>query len=1280
MLSLRPTRRFCHSSSSAVAVAAAAAAATETPRNRVQSTKPLEPPALDKLKAERNPEKLFHLFKANANNRLLIENRFAFDDTVSRLAGARRFDYIEELLEQQKRLPQGRREGFIVRIIILYGKAGMTKHAINTFYDMNSFGCRRTVKSFNSALSVLALTRNFDSIVDFLALVPLRFDIQLDTFSINIAIKAFCEMGKLQEAYLFLLEAENKGIQPDVVTYTTLMSAFYQNKRWEIGNGLWNRMVLKGCMPNLATFNVRIQFLVTVRRAWDANALLGLMQRVGVEPDEVTFNLVIKGFFQAGYIDMAKRVYSALHGKGYKPNAKIYQTMIHYMCKSGDFDLAYTMSKDSMQKNWFPSVDTIYMLLECLKGNGQIDKGRMILTLAKRRKPPFSANHLAAMQSILSKSFVKQGGDASMYLSRSLLIRTLRLSGGFLSTLHDVCTWLNENLETLPSNHSSLPNPMSKSILSRIKPRHRLKATAFTPPGIKNLVLDVIRILKTQQQWQDSLESRFAESEVVVSDVAHFVIDRIHDAELGLKFFDWASTRPFSCSLDGFAYSSLLKLLARFRVFSEIELVLENMKVQDLKPTHEALSTVIRAYGESGLVDRALQLFHTVREMHNCFPTVVASNSLLNGLVKNRKVDIARQLYDEMLETDDGVGAVVDNYSTSIVVKGLCKLGKVEEGRRLIEDRWGKGCVPHVVFYNTIIDGFCKKGDLQGATRVLKELKLKGVLPTLETYGVLINGFCKAGEFEEVDQLLIEMTARGLNLNVQVFNNIIDAYYKHGLVTKAVETMRRMVDMGCEPDIATYNTLINFSCRGGKIEEAEELIERAMERRLLPNKFTYTPVMHAYCKQGDYVKASNMLFKIAETGDKPDLVSYGAFIHGTVVVGEIEVALMVREKMMEKGVFPDAQIYNVLMSGLCKKGRFPAAKLLLSEMLDRNVQPDAYVYATLVDGFIRNDELDEAKKLFEVIIGKGIDPGTVGYNAMIKGFCKFGKMTDAMSCFNKMKNVHHAPDEYTYSTVIDGYVKQHDLNSALKMFGQMVKQKFKPNVVAYTSLINGFCKKADMSSAEKVFRGMQSFNLEPNVVTYTILIGGFFNDGKPEKAASFFELMLMNNYLPNDATFHNLIKGLTNITTSPVLTEKNESKENDRSLILDFFAMMISDGFNRVIAAYNSVIVCLCKHGMVDTAQLLQTKMLSKGFGMDSVCFTALLHGLCQKGKSKEWRNIISCDLNKIELQTAVEYSLTLDKYLYKGRLSEASLILQTLIEDSKFSDQPVEDLKVIVR
>ncbi|KAL6134342.1 hypothetical protein ACLB2K_066574 [Fragaria x ananassa] len=328
------SHRFCHVAATAVVARNHCAAAASVPSSVSNNIKALEEPALVKLKAERDPEKLFQLFKANAHNRLVIENRFAFEDTVARLAGARRFDYIEHLLEHQKSLPQGRREGFVMRIITLYGKAGMTKHAVDTFCDMHLYGCSRTVKSYNATLKVLTQTQDLRAIEAFMSDIPQQFDIQLDVYSVNIVIKAFCEMGDLTRAYVIMVEMEKLGIRPDVITYTTLISAFYKCRRWEIANGLWNLMILKRCLPNLATFNVRIQFLVDTKRAWEANRVMRMMQNIRIAPDEVTFNLVIKGFCQAGKLDMAKR------------------------------------------KNWYPNVDTIRTLLEGLNRNNQLEKKR----------------------------------------------------------------------------------------------------------------------------------------------------------------------------------------------------------------------------------------------------------------------------------------------------------------------------------------------------------------------------------------------------------------------------------------------------------------------------------------------------------------------------------------------------------------------------------------------------------------------------------------------------------------------------------------------------------------------------------------------------------------------------------------------------------------------------------------------------------------------------------------------------------------------------------------
>lgn len=374
----------------------------EPPSTIPSHPNPIGEPALFKIKAEREPEKLFHLFESNARNRLVVENRFAFEDTVSRLAGARRLDLVERLLEQQKALPQGRREGFVVRIITLYGRAGMPDHARRTFDQMHLFGCSRTVKSFNATLKVLSQARCFDEVRIFFSEAPAQLGIQIDEISYNTIIKVLCEMGSLDSAYLVMVEMEKAGLKPDVVTYTTLMSAAYKSGRRQIGDGLWNLMVIRGLSPNLVTFNIRIQYLINRRRAWQANSFVRKMDVTGIKPDELTYNLLIKGFCMVGELEMAKRIFFAMPRRGCKQNSRIYQTMVHYLCKGGVFDLAFGLCKDSMERNWFPSIDTVNALLKGLITNLKVRNARTIMRLVKGRMPPYSTDELKAFQDIFS--------------------------------------------------------------------------------------------------------------------------------------------------------------------------------------------------------------------------------------------------------------------------------------------------------------------------------------------------------------------------------------------------------------------------------------------------------------------------------------------------------------------------------------------------------------------------------------------------------------------------------------------------------------------------------------------------------------------------------------------------------------------------------------------------------------------------------------------------------------------------------------------------------------
>nr|DAD42496.1 TPA_asm: hypothetical protein HUJ06_000726 [Nelumbo nucifera] len=119
------------------------------------------------------------------------------------------------------------KEGFAIRLISLYGQSSMSEHACRTFGQLPELKCTRTVKSFNALLSACADSRNFDKADQIFRELPSRLSITPDLFSYNIMIRALCDRGSLDSALSFLDEMEKNGVGPNLITFNTLLNAFY---------------------------------------------------------------------------------------------------------------------------------------------------------------------------------------------------------------------------------------------------------------------------------------------------------------------------------------------------------------------------------------------------------------------------------------------------------------------------------------------------------------------------------------------------------------------------------------------------------------------------------------------------------------------------------------------------------------------------------------------------------------------------------------------------------------------------------------------------------------------------------------------------------------------------------------------------------------------------------------------------------------------------------------------------------------------------------------------
>jgi pentatricopeptide repeat protein len=461
---------------------------------------------------------------------------------------------------------------------------------------------------------------------------------------------------------------------------------------------------------------------------------------------------------------------------------------------------------------------------------------------------------------------------------------------------------------------------MSRRLLPRITPllrRHRSPSPLIIPALAVSLA-HVLATRSTNPAWPRALASLLPSP---LSDARlAAAVSSLGDPDLALALLAWSQTHHHDSlpapAATPLSHSALLRLLARACRLDAVEVTLQSMsRAGDGAPTRACLGDLVAAYADAGMDGKSAETCQRAKEVYGALPKAADCNRLLRLLVQRRRWEDARKLYDEMLAEEGGA----DNYSTCVMVRGMCLEGQVEEGMKLIEARWGTGCIPHVVFYNVLIDGYCQRGEIGRALLLLGDMETKGFLPTVVTYGVIINWLGQKGDLEKIGNLLGEMKERGLAPNVLIYNTLIDAMCKRRSASQAMVVLKQMFASACDPDVITFNTLISAFCQEGRVCQAVKLLREAIQRELGPNQYSYTPLIHAFCVRGEVTGALYLLVEMMEGGCTPDVITFGALIHGLIVSGKVTEALSVRDKMMERQVMPDVNIYNVLISGLCKK-------------------------------------------------------------------------------------------------------------------------------------------------------------------------------------------------------------------------------------------------------------------------------------------------------------------------------------------------------------------------
>ncbi|CAN1198599.1 Pentatricopeptide repeat-containing protein At3g13160, mitochondrial [Linum perenne] len=337
----------------------------------------------DSLHKERSLKRLVEKFKKSS-----LEPRFRtktgiYEDVVRRLASAKCFNWIEEILEDQKRFKDMSKEGFNARLINLYGKAGMFGKAREVFDEMPSRGCDRTTLSFNALLSACLNSKKVEKVEELFKGLSKEMGIQPDVVSYNTLIKAYCDMGSLDSGLEMIKEMEGKGLAPNLVTYNTILHRFYANVKLDDGEKIWGQMLEKGVTPDIRTYNAKLLGLCSAKKMNDAIEWLEEMKKKEINLDAMSYSIMIKGFITADDLEGVRKWYGGMLEAGFKPDKFGYGRLLNFARGKSDFGFAYEVAKDVFKSKKIVDEGVLQKVVELLVVGKMVNEAEEIVKLGE---------------------------------------------------------------------------------------------------------------------------------------------------------------------------------------------------------------------------------------------------------------------------------------------------------------------------------------------------------------------------------------------------------------------------------------------------------------------------------------------------------------------------------------------------------------------------------------------------------------------------------------------------------------------------------------------------------------------------------------------------------------------------------------------------------------------------------------------------------------------------------------------------------------------------------
>jgi len=185
-----------------------------------------------------------------------------------------------------------------------------------------------------------------------------------------------------EQAEELLDQMSEAGVQPNIVTYNTLINKHQETGQLDRASALLSSMAASGVRPDVVTYSSLIDGLSRSLRHRQAERLWGQMRKQGVQPDVTTYNIIVRMYCRTHRPREARATIRDMVARQLVPSAATYAPIIAVYGKEGDFAGLLDVLEEMRDRKVDLDVRALRSVMSALTSMGRLEAARALSAAA----------------------------------------------------------------------------------------------------------------------------------------------------------------------------------------------------------------------------------------------------------------------------------------------------------------------------------------------------------------------------------------------------------------------------------------------------------------------------------------------------------------------------------------------------------------------------------------------------------------------------------------------------------------------------------------------------------------------------------------------------------------------------------------------------------------------------------------------------------------------------------------------------------------------------------